>query len=146
MKKVDLDDVAGAALAQAKKSPESFKKWSGEAHGLSISVLPARELDSRAHVAVFAVRNSKKTAARIVPGQPEIFVETVSGEGRLVTVNPVRKFAARTTATDGLIPARGTVYYAIVYEAPTLGARQRLSVAVGHTAAADEPASAAIER
>jgi hypothetical protein len=141
-KKIDLDDVAGAALSQAKKAPESFKKWGDAAHGLSISVLPIRDLDSRSQVAVFAVRNTKKAAARLVPGQPEIFIETVADGGRLVTANPVRKFASRTTAIDDLIPARGTVYYAIVYEAPILGVRQRLRVAVGQTNAADEPATA----
>jgi len=145
-KKIDLDDVAGAALAQAKKSPESFKKWGDGAHGLSISVLPIRDLDSRSQLALFAVRNTKKTAARIVPGQPEISIETVTGGGKLVTATLVRKLATSTSAIDELIPARGTVYYAIVYEAPILGARQRLRVAVGHTAAADEPAIASIEK
>ncbi|MGH9751775.1 MAG: hypothetical protein ACREA2_03245 [Blastocatellia bacterium] len=143
---VDLDDVAGVALAQAKKSPESFKKWSDDAHGLSISVLSVRELDSRSQLVVFAVRNAKKADVRVVPGQPEILVETVSNQGKLVTVDQVKKLAERTTAKDGLIPGKKMAYYAIVHESPILGARQRLRVAVGQTKAADEPSIAFLHR
>jgi hypothetical protein len=141
-KKVDLDAVASEALDDAVKWREHFKKWSGEAHGLSISVSPVRELDGRLQVVVIAVRNAKKADARVVPGQPEIYVQTDTNNGRLVTVDSVKKLASRTTAVDGLIPAGGKAYYAIVYEAPILGARQRLRVAVGKTTAADEPTTA----
>src|SRR5262245_20413853 len=145
-KKVDLDGAAGEALDDAVKWQEHFKQRSGEAHGLSISVSPVRELDSHLQVVVIAVRNAKKAAARIVPGQPEIYVETDTDNGRLLTVNPIRKLASRTTAVDGLIPAGGKAYYAIVYEAPILGARQRLRVAVGKTTAADEPTTALLNQ
>src|SRR5215470_3005057 len=53
-KKVDLDGMAGEALDDAVKWQEHFKKWSDEAHGLSISVSPVRELDSRLEVVVIA--------------------------------------------------------------------------------------------
>jgi hypothetical protein len=93
---------------------------------------------------VLAVRNSKKADARVVPGQPEIYVQTSADKDRLVTVDSIRKLAVHTTATDGLIPGKGTAYYAVVYEAPILGARQQLRVAVGKTTAADEPAVASL--
>jgi hypothetical protein len=142
-KKTDLYGVAGQALSEAIKSPDSFKNWGDSAHGLSISTSPVREVDERSQMIVIAVRNSKNDAARVVPGQPEIYVET-SPNARLVTVDPIRKLAVQTTATEGLIPGKGTAYYAVVYEAPILGARQQLRVAVGKTTAADEPAVASL--
>ena len=86
----------------------------------------------------------KKTDARIIPGQPEIYLETVDGKGRPLQIEVVKKLATETTATDGVIPAGATRYYAVVYETPILGARQRLSVVVGQTIAADEPATASL--
>jgi hypothetical protein len=139
-KQVDFYAVAGAALAEAAKSPDRLNKWGENSHGLSVASLPVREFDSRYQVVVFAVRNNKKNSLRILPGQPEIFVETVSSKGGLVTMDSVRKLATQTTAVDNLIPGGGIVYYAVVYEAPVLGAKQDLRIAVAQTSAADEPA------
>jgi hypothetical protein len=95
-------------------------------------------------VAVFKVRNSKKTGARLVPGQPEIYIETVNDQGKPVNFEPVKKLVQHTTVLGGneLIPGRAVEYFAVGYEAPILGAKQRLSVAAAITTAADEPAIA----
>jgi hypothetical protein len=90
---------------------------------------------------VVAVRNTKKRDVRIVPGQPDIYLETHDGKGRPLNVEPVRKLATDTTVIDGVIPSGETRYYALVYEAQILGARQRLRAVVGHATSADEPAS-----
>jgi hypothetical protein len=136
--------AASLALTEATRSPKSFKKWSDTVHGLSLSTSPVREVGKRSHLVVVAVRNTKKVDARIIPGQPEIYLETVDGKGRPLQVEMVKKLATETTATDGLIPADAIRYYAVVYETPILGARQRLSVVVGQTIAADEPATASL--
>jgi hypothetical protein len=144
--KVDWDAVAGASLSEAIRSSDRFNKWSDAEHGLSISALPAREANRGRQVLAFAVRNTDKSAARLVSDQPEIYIETLNDKRRLLTVDPVRKLAMQTTAIDGLIPGGGTAYYAIVYETPILGVRQRLRVAVGRTTAADEPAKLTINQ
>src|SRR5262245_35340017 len=136
--------AASLALTEATRSPKSFKKWSDTVHGLSLSTSPVREVGKRSQLVVVAVRNTTKVDARIIPGQPEIYLETVDGKGRPLQVEVVKKLATETTATDGLIPADAIRYYAIVYETPILGARQRLSVIVGQTIAADEPATASL--
>src|SRR5262245_30706681 len=136
--------AASLALTEATRSPKSFKKWSDTVHGLSLSTSPVREVGKRSQLVVVAVRNTKKVDARIIPGQPEIYLETVDGKGRPLQVEMVKKLATETTATDGLIPADAIRYYAVVYETPILGARQRLSVIVGQTIAADEPATASL--
>jgi hypothetical protein len=46
-----------------------------------------------------------------------------------------------TTVEDETIPPGKTEYYAVVYETPVMGARQRLRVSVGQITAADEPAT-----
>jgi len=136
--------AASLALTEATRSPKSFKKWSDSVHGLSLSTSPLREVGKRSQLVVVAVHNTKKVDARIIPGQPEIYLETVDGKGRPLQVEVVKKLATETTAADDLIPAGATRYYAVVYETPILGARQRLSVVVGQTVAADEPATASL--
>jgi hypothetical protein len=136
--------AASLALTEATRAPKSFKKWSDTVHGLSLSTSPVREVGRRSQLVVVAVRNTKKVDARIIPGQPEIYLETVDGKGRPLQIEVVKKLATETTTTDGVIPADSIRYYAVVYETPILGARQRLSVIVGQTIAADEPATASL--
>src|SRR5262245_39904616 len=136
--------TASLALTEATRTPKNFKKWSNTVHGLSLSTSPVREVGKRSQLVVVAVRNTRKVDARIIPGQPEIYLETVDGKGRPLQIEVVRKFATETTATDGVIPADAIRYYAVVYETPILGARQQLSVVVGQTIAADEPATASL--
>jgi hypothetical protein len=134
--------VASLALTEATRSPRSFKKWNDSVHGLSLSVTPVWDVGKKAQLVVIAARNKKKTDAHIVPGQPEIYLETLDGKGRPLQIEPVRKLATDTTATDGVIPGGETRYYALVYEAQIMGARQRLRAVVGQTTSADEPATA----
>src|SRR5262249_40596614 len=138
----DPSRAASLALTEATRSPRNFKKWSDSVHGLSLSVTPAQDVGRNAQLVAIAVRNTKKTDARIVPGQPEIYLETLDGKGRPLQIEPVRKLAVETTATDGVIPSGETRYYALVYEAQVIGARQRLRAVVGQTTSADEPATA----
>jgi hypothetical protein len=138
----DPSRAASLALTEATRSPRNFKKWSDSVHGLSLSVTPAQDVGRNAQLVVIAARNTKKTDARIVPGQPDIYLETLDGKGRPLQIEPVKKLAVETTATDGVIPGGETRYYALVYEAQVMGARQRLRAVVGQTTSADEPATA----
>lgn len=141
-KSSDPARVASLALTEATRSPRSFKKWGDSVHGLSLSVTPVQDVGKYAQLVVIAARNTKKTDARIVPGQPDVYLETLDGKGRPLQIEPVKKLAIETTATDGVIPGGETRYYALVYEAQVMGARQRLRAVVGQTTAADEPATA----
>ena len=49
-----------------------------------------------------------------------------------------RKYV-ETTALQGAISAGATVYYAVVFENPILGANQKLLVSAAHDRAADAP-------
>jgi hypothetical protein len=136
--------AASLALTEATRSPKSFKKWGDPVHGLSLATSPVQEVGKRSQLVIVAVRNTKNVDARIVAGQPEIYLDTVDGKGRPLQIEVVKKLATESTVKDDLIPAGATRYYAVVYETPILGARQRLRVIVGKTAAADEPATASL--
>jgi hypothetical protein len=136
--------VASLALTEATRHPEGFKKWSESVWGLSLSVSPVRQVSKRSQMVVIAVRNTRNKDARILPEQPHLTVETVDDKGKTLQIEYVKKIGVQTTVTDDVIPGGETRYYAVVYETPILGARQRLRVAVGQTNAADEPATAVL--
>ena len=132
--------IARNALAAAIRDPKQFKRWSAPTHGLAVSTL-SRDIDEKTRLVVVAVRNTNAEAIRVVPGHPEMFIETLSDKGTRLQVEQIKKLQTETTTTNSVIPAGVTVYYALIYETPILGAKQRLQVAVGQTNAADEPAA-----
>jgi hypothetical protein len=140
----DPSRAASLALTEATRSPKSFRKWGDPVHGLSLSTSPVQEVGRRSQLVIVAVRNTKDVDARILPGQPEIYLDTVDSKGRPLQIEVIKKLATETTAKNNLIPASAIRYYAVVYETPILGARQRLRMIVGQTVAADDPATASL--
>ena len=132
--------IARNALAAAIREPKQFKRWSAPMHGLAVSTL-SRDINEKMRLVVVAVRNTNAEAIRVVPGHPEMFIETLSDKGTRLQVEQIKRLQTETTTTNSVIPAGATVYYALIYETPILGAKQRLQVAVGQTNAADEPAA-----
>jgi hypothetical protein len=98
-------------------------------------------VDKHSQLVVVAARNTKKRDLRIVPGQPGVTLETFDSKKRPIQIEMVRKLAVETTVVDEMIRGGETQYYAVVFEAPIMGVRQRLRVSIGHVAAADEPAT-----
>jgi hypothetical protein len=139
----DYREPAEAALRDAFKNPKWFRSWTTERHGLKISVLPARDLNDTARLVVFAVRNVGPETLRVISGYPDLYIETLNEQGRAVEAGTrVPRLHLSSSASGGAIPARTTRYFALVYEAPILGAQQHLKLAVAHMSAADEPATA----
>lgn len=134
------------ALRRAVKSPGIFTGWSPLAHGLSIASLAPIEIDDTHRLAVIAVRNGVTKGLRLLPGQPELDIQTIDESGRPVQIQPVEKLHVETSSLAAVVPAGAIVYYAIVYQTPALGAQQRLRLTVAHTEAADEPASSDLTR
>jgi hypothetical protein len=141
--KPDYREPAEAALRGASKNPKWFRHWGKKRHGLTISVLPARDLSDTARLVVFAVRNVGPETLRVISGYPDLFIETLNDHRRPVEAGTrVPKLLLSSTSIGGAIPARATRYFALVYDIPILGARQHLKLAVAHMSAADEPATA----
>jgi len=136
----DTGAAARQALEAALKEPKAFRRrWMPARHGLSIAALPARDLGEHDRLIVIAVRNTSAAAVHLVPGQPEITLETTSDQGTPVQTERITKLQTETTLAGNTIPAGGTIYYAVVYTPPIMGAKQRLRVSVAQTSAADEP-------
>jgi hypothetical protein len=131
------------ALRDAMADPKSFKNWSPPAHGLSVST-KARELDEQSRIALVAVKNVEDFPLQILPGHPDLIVETVNEKGKTIQLEGVRKRLQEASAQSNVIPARTTVYYAVAFAMPILGKRQRLRVTVGQRNAADDPVGVSV--
>src|SRR5262245_26832912 len=129
------------ALKDAMADPGSlFKLWSGPSHGLSVSA-KMRDLDEGARVALIAVKNVENAPIQILPGHPELVIETVD-KGKIIQIKPLEKLSEEASTKSNIIPGRTTVYYAVAYAPPILGRRQIVRVTVGQRNAADDPAVA----
>jgi hypothetical protein len=138
----DRTRIIATALAEAVRSPNSFKRWSDPVHGLAVSVSQAREVDTKSRLVVVAIRNTEATTIQVAPGAPDIYVQTFDKKGNPLQIEQIKKLVIETTTINSSIPAGATCYYALVYETPILGASQRLRVSVAQVNAADEPSSA----
>jgi len=143
-KKPKVSESANRALKDAVKSPAKVGEYSKSNHGLSLAVAPVADLDAQTRMVLVGVRNDSKDSLRIVPGNPEIYVQTFDDQGKTLQIEQVKRLHVESTSLDGKITAGATVYYAVVYETPILGARQRVRVSVSQTDAADEPATSAL--
>lgn len=140
-KKPKVSEAANRALKDTVKAPAKVGAFSKANHGLSLAVAAAVDLDAQTRVLVVGVKNETQGVLRIVPGNPELYIQTFDEQGKSLQIEQVKKLHVESTSLEGKISGGGTVYFAIVYEAPIMGARQRLRVSVSQTDAADEPAA-----
>jgi hypothetical protein len=126
-------------LKRATTNPQQFKKWSSATNGLTVSTR-AYDLNEEVRIALVAVRNVDDEPLRIMPGHPELVIETFNDKGKVVQLSQVPKRFEETTAKSQIIPGGQTVYYAIAFAPPILSTKQKLRVTVGQRAAADAPA------
>jgi len=129
------------ALARAIKKPKQFKKWTKAVHGLSVAVLDQSESKDDFRIAIVAVKNSGSDGLKITPGSPDLSLEMFDDQRKPVNVQSIKRLCVETSNTADVIAAGTTVYYAIAYAPPVLGAHQYLKIAVSQTTAADEPVS-----
>jgi hypothetical protein len=143
-KRPKLSEVANRALKDMLKNPDRMGSFAKSNHGLSVAVAPVVDLDVQARMVVVAVRNDAQGSLRIVMGNPEIYVQTFDDNGKTLQLEQVKRLYVESTSLEGRLSKGDVAYYAIVYEAPVLGALQRLRVSVSQTEAADEPATASL--
>ena len=137
----ELSLFVNRRLADCLKNPvKNLGAWSPEKHGLTLAASRAVEIDQRQRIVVVAVRNTATANVRLVQGTPELQILTGDKDGNPLQTERLPRTYVETTSPDGLILPGSTVYYALVYDAPVMGASQRLSVLAAHTEAADAPA------
>jgi hypothetical protein len=127
------------ALQEVIEEPRKFKKWTSATNGLSVASR-SKEYDEGTRIALVAIKNIQKEPLRILPGNPELIVETTDEKGKAIQLTPIKKRYVETNAAGNLIPGYGVVYYAIAYTPPILGKQQKVRVSVGQRNAADAPA------
>ena len=137
---LELSRLVNKKLADCLKNPTKILgNWSDTNNGLSLAVSSVSEIDSTQRLVIVAVRNNTTTNLRLVPGTPELQILTVDEKGNPLNTGRLERIYVETTSFEGLILPGSTVYYALVYNAPIMGASQRLSVLVSHREAADSP-------
>ncbi len=135
-----LTRLVNKKLAEAIKSPkEKFTAWSSAVKGLSLSTAKIVEIDDRQRLLVVAVKNETTDGLRLLDEMPEIQIQTVDKSGNSLQLERLERKYVETTALQGAISAGATVYYAVVFENPILGANQKLLVSAAHDRAADAP-------
>jgi hypothetical protein len=142
----DMATEAERSLQTALAAPNKFTHWSEAVHGLSLAALSPVEINERQRLMVVAIKNTGSTGLRLVTGQPDLDVVTLDERGQAIQMQSIFKLFTLSTAPSNAIPAGTTIYYAIVYEPPVLGAAQRIRVSVAQDAAADEPAVSSLPR
>lgn len=143
-KRPNLSQVANNALRETIRNPSRMGTFSKSIHGLGLAVAPVVDLDINARIVVIAVRNDAQGMLRILPGDPQLYVQTFDDNGKTLQLEQVKRLYVESTSLDGQLNKGEIAYYAIVYEASALGALQRLRVSVSQMEAADQPATAAV--
>jgi hypothetical protein len=121
------------------------KKWTPAAHGLSIATSIPKDFNDKdgSAIVIIAVSNILPEPLRIVPGQPDLAIETRDDQGKkALLVEQIKPLHFESSGLGDSIAAGSILYYAIVYRRPVLGVRQHLRVTVGQINAADDPAVA----
>jgi hypothetical protein len=139
-----LEAEARKALKLAITSPKP-KNWTRPVHGLSVATFPPKDFKEKdgAAMIIVAVSNVLPEPLRIVPGQPDLSLETRDEQGKkTLLVERIKPIHIESSAFGDSIPAGSTLYYAIAYRRPVLGVHQHLRVTIGQINAADEPAVA----
>ncbi len=143
-KRPNLSEVANNALREIIRNPSRMGAFSKSSYGLGLAVAPVVDLDVQARMVVIAVRNDSQGVLRIMSGNPELYVQTFDDNGKTLQLEQVQRLYMEGTSLEGRLSKGEIAYYAIVYQAPVLGAMQRLRVSVSQMEAADQPATAAV--
>lgn len=141
----EISTIANKKLAEAlRDAKKHFSSWSKPQSGLELSVSSVTELDSENRLVVAAIRNTTTSNLRLVPGSPELQVQTTDSGGNSIQTLRLDARYIESTTLEGLVQPGSTVYYALVYKAPILGANQNVRILVAHREAADAPLTSSL--
>ena len=141
----EVSTIANRKLAEALRDPKKhFASWSKPQSGLELGVSRVSELDSDTRLVIAAIRNTTTSNLRLIPGSPELRVQTTDSGGNSIQTLRLDAQYVETTTLEGLVQPGSTVYYALVYKAPILGKNQTIRILVAHSEAADEPLTSSL--
>lgn len=141
----EISLLANKKLAETIREPKKrLGSWSKPQHGLELAVSRATELDPETRVVVVAVRNITASNLRLVPGSPELQIQTTDATGNGIQTTRIEPQYLESTTLEGLVQPGSTAYYALVYKSPILGTNQSVRVLVAHREAADAPLTSSL--
>jgi hypothetical protein len=114
------------------------EKWSKTLHGLKVAT-QVHTMDARQRQVLVTVRNMLSVPSKIIPGHPELNIQTLDEKGRVLQVEPFAYLKVESSTSDGMIAPQGVARYLLTYEIPLLSKQQRLCVSVAQVNAADDP-------
>lgn len=140
MTDAEISALANKRLAEAIRDPKKkLGTWSKPLQGLEVAVSRISELDGETRLAVVAIRNVTASNLRLIPGSPELQIQTTDADGNGIQTARLDARYIESTTLEGLVQPGSTAYYALVYKAPILGTNQNVRVLVAHREAADAP-------
>ena len=141
----EISTIANKKLAEALQEPKKhFAAWSKPQSGLELGVSRVTELDSDTRLIIAAIRNTTASNLRLIPGSPELQVQTTDSGGNSIQTLRLDAQYVESTTLEGLVQPGSTVYYALVYKAPILGTNQSVRILVAHREAADAPLTSSL--
>jgi hypothetical protein len=145
MTETEISVIANKTLAESLRDQKKhFATWSKPPSGLELAVSRVTELDTETRLVIVAVRNVTASNLRLVPGSPELQVQTTDTGGSSIQTTRLEVQYVESTTLDGLVQPGSTVYYALVYRAPILGTNQTVRILVAHREAADAPVASSL--
>jgi hypothetical protein len=136
----EISSISNKQLAETLREPKkNLGGWSKPQQGLELAVSRIAELDPENRLIVVAVRNTTASNLRLVPGSPELQIQTADADGHSIQTTRLDVRYIESTTLEGLVQPGSAVYYALVYKAPILGTNQSVRVLVAHREAADAP-------
>jgi hypothetical protein len=97
-KRPNLSEVANNALKEMIRNPSRMGTFSKSNHGLGLAVAPVVDLDIKARMVVIAVRNDAQGMLRILPGNPELYVQTFDQNGKTLQLEQVKRLYVESTS------------------------------------------------
>lgn len=114
-----LQRFKGVAVGRDAKQVAGLGKFGREVSGLKVAAVEVKQLSETARLALVAVYNGRDREVKLTGGQPELFVETVDGGGRVQSKDGVKSLYSETNCSGGVVGPKSVVYFAVVYEAGT---------------------------
>lgn len=145
MTETEISIIANKTLAESLRDQKKhFASWSKPQSGLELAVSRITELDTETRLVVVAVRNVTASNLRLVPGSPELQVQTTDAGGSSIQTTGLEVQYVESTTLEGLVQPGSTVYYALAFKAPILGINQTVRLLVAHREAADAPLASSL--
>ena len=141
----EISKISNKRLAEVlRDQKKTLGTWTTPSNGLQLALSRTTDLDEDDRLVVVAVRNTTTTNLRLISGSPELQLQTLDKDGNSLLTSKIDIQYTETTALDGLILPGSTTFFALVYNAPTLGVNQKIRVIAAHRDAADAPVAASL--